>query len=223
MPVPGLVAGALNFNGQGNFLSAPDSSLWAFGSNDFTIELWANFTSPPGGSVGEPTDILIGHDEGPENRNKWFFAIGGGYLYFHMNGPNLGPTFLALSAFSPTVNKWYHLAVTKAGQVFTVYINGAAGASSTTAAAVPTAIAPLTIAQAESIGYTNGLLDEISVYNRALSATELNSIVMPAPPANVKLPPPLRSRLRWAVPPDRPRSHLSRESRLGVLVAPLFS
>jgi hypothetical protein len=108
---PGLVGGALKFNGSTDFLSAADSNLWAFGTNDFTIELWASFTSPGGGSVGNPSHIFIGNDEGPFNLNKWFFALGGGFLYFHVNSPTLGPSFFPPAPFSPALNQWYHLAV----------------------------------------------------------------------------------------------------------------
>ena len=58
-PVPGLVAEALKFNGSTDFLSAPQNSEWDFGSGDFTIELWANFSATPGRSVGEPAAIFI--------------------------------------------------------------------------------------------------------------------------------------------------------------------
>lgn len=172
----GLVGGALKFNGSTDFLSAPNSNIWAFGTNDFTIELWANFSVAPGGSVGHPGAVFIGNDEGPFNRNKWFFAVGGGFLYFHINGPALGPQFFPLVPFSPSVGVWYHLAVVRSGSTYTIFINGSPGGSATNANAIPAPNAPLTIGQAESLGFMNGILDEISVYNRALSQAELQAI-----------------------------------------------
>ncbi len=173
---PGLVAGALNFNGFTDFLSAAQSNLWAFGTEDFTIEFWVNFASSPGGSTGHPADIFIGNDEGPGDQNKWFFAIGGSNLEFHINSPTLGPQFFPLAPFSPTVNQWYHLAITRSGSTYTIYINGVPSGSAVNTNAIPTANAPLTIGQAESLGFMNGLLDEVTVYNRALTETELQSI-----------------------------------------------
>jgi hypothetical protein len=176
--VPGEVAGALRFNGSNDFLSAAQSNIWDFGTNDFTIELWANFAAPPGGSVGEPAAIFIGVDEGGGDRNKWFFATGGGYLYFHINGPTLGPQFFPLVPFSPTVGVWYHLAVVRSGSTYAVFINGTRAGSVTNTKTIASPNAPLTIGQAENIGYMNGLLDEITVYNRALSPAELLGIVI---------------------------------------------
>src|SRR2546422_9631254 len=92
VPAPGEVENALRFNGE-NYVGVGDSDLWAFGTSDFTIELWANFDAPGGGSIGEPGDIFIGNDESGGSFNKWFFALGGGFLNFHINSPTIGPKF----------------------------------------------------------------------------------------------------------------------------------
>jgi hypothetical protein len=180
-PSAGKVGGALFLHGStgtfnGDFLAAPANSQWDFGPRDFTIELWANFSVAPGGSVGHPGAIFIGDDEGPGNQNKWFFALGGGYLNFHINGPALGPQFFPLVPFSPAVGVWYHLAVVRRGSTYTIFINGTPAGSATNANAIPSPNAPLTIGQAESLGFMNGLLDEMTVYSRALTQTELQSI-----------------------------------------------
>jgi hypothetical protein len=59
----GRVGNALRFDGD-DYIGVPDSDLWAFGSADFTIELWSSFDEPNSGDTGHPGDILIGSDEG---------------------------------------------------------------------------------------------------------------------------------------------------------------
>lgn len=174
-PAVGKVRGGLRFNGS-NYLAAQDNDIWAFAASDFSIELWANFATPGGGSIGHPSHIFIGNDEGPGNRKKWFFALGGGYLNFHINGPALGPQFFPLVPFSPTVGVWYHLAVVRRGSSYTMFINGAPAGSATNANAIPNPNAPLTIGQAENLGFVNGVLDEVSVYSRALAPEEIRAI-----------------------------------------------
>ncbi|MEK7996868.1 MAG: hypothetical protein AAB403_23950 [Planctomycetota bacterium] len=78
----GKVGGALRFNGIDNYVGVGDSDDWAFGTRDFTVELWANFDAPGSGDIVHAGDIFIGSDDGPGSQNKWFFALGGGVLHF---------------------------------------------------------------------------------------------------------------------------------------------
>jgi hypothetical protein len=177
VPTAGKVRGALRFDGS-NYVAVADSDQWAFGSNDFTIDLWANWDVPGSGSIGEPGDIFIGNDEGPGSRNKWFFALGGGVLDFTVYNVNSPPSnfFLVRAPFSPIVGQWYHLAVTKRGTLFTIFVNGIAVGSEISTSPIANANAPLTIGQAENIGFMNGRLDEVSISNRALTQEELKAI-----------------------------------------------
>jgi hypothetical protein len=138
----GLVGGSLRFNGS-NYVAVADSDQWAFGTGNFTIELWANFDAPGGGSIGHPGDIFIGNDEGPGTRNKWFFALGGGFLNFHINGPSVGSNFFPLVPFSPNVGQWYHLAITRDGSVYTIFVDGIPRGSATDTRLIPDANAPV--------------------------------------------------------------------------------
>src|ERR1017187_4204752 len=181
--VTGSVGQAFNFNSStASYISVPDSQLWDLNSNDFTIELWANFaTVTENHNLRQPWAIFIGNDDaGGQFRNKWFFAESDGTLTFHINGQNVpggGGLWLARTPFTPETNRWYHLAVTRHGAVFTTWIDGIAGATSTDSTAIPNSVAPLTIGQAEGLGYLNGQLDEVSLYNRALPTAEIQSIV----------------------------------------------
>ena len=174
---PGLVEGSLRFNGSNSYVGAPDSDLWAFGAGDFTIELWANWDFNPVGTVGHPGTIFIGNDEGAGSRNKWFFALGGGFLNFHINSSAIGPRFFPLVPFSPIVGQWHHLAVTKRGNIYILYVNGAIAGSAIDNNSIPNPSSPLTIGQAESLGFMNGRLDEVTVYSRALGQPEVHAIV----------------------------------------------
>src|SRR5206468_3886861 len=173
----GKVGGALRFNGSNSYVGVGDSDDWAFATADFTIELWANFSSPGGGTVGHPSHIFIGNDEGPGTVNKWFFALGGGFLNFHINGPGIGAQFFPLVPFSPNLNQWYHLAVIRSGNIYTIYVDGVPMGSAVNPDPIPNANAPLTIGQAESLGFMNGLLDETTIYSRALAQAELQAMV----------------------------------------------
>ena len=179
-PSPGMVDGALRFNGINQFVGAGDSDDWAFGTNDFTIEFWANFDVPGHGSIFHAGDVFIGNDEGPGFQNKWFFALGAGVLHFTVYNTLSPPPnfFLARAPFSPIVGQWYHLAVTKRGTLFTIYVNGAPTGTEISTSPIANPNAPLIIGQSNEPfgGFMNGFLDEITVYGRALTQNQLQEI-----------------------------------------------
>jgi hypothetical protein len=176
VPAAGKVGGALRFDGSNDFVGVGDSDLWAFGAHDFTIEFWANFDAPGGGSIGHPGDIFIGNDEGPFTTNKWLFALGGGVLEFVFSSPAIGDHFLLFNSFAPNVGQWYHLAIKREGSTFTAFINGTPAGSAIDTFAIANPNAPLTIGQAEELGFMNGRLDEVTIYHRALAPEEIAAI-----------------------------------------------
>jgi hypothetical protein len=90
-----------------------------------------------------------------------------------------GPTALP-------VNQWSHLAATYNGSRFRLYVNGALIADRALAGSIATSTRPLRIG-GNSVWdeYFGGLIDEVRVYNRALSQAEIqadmNSPVVAAP------------------------------------------
>jgi Concanavalin A-like lectin/glucanases superfamily len=160
----------------GACLQVQDSSALTLGDGDFTIELWANFNSVPVFDIGHAQGgVFISKDEGPFNVNKWWFALGGGVLDFHINDPQLGPVFLVQAPFRPRLKQWYHFAITRGQNVFTIYVNGVPVGSETSDRAIPNVNAPLKIGEAEGY-YFNGRLKDIGIYHRALSAAEIKGI-----------------------------------------------
>ena len=172
---PGEVGQAFLLDGVSSYLQAPNNALWAIGTNDFAIELWANLAqaglSTP---AGDGSVVFAAHDEGP-GHNKWLFGFGGQELYFYVYSPSAGPYFFAPAVVNLTTNRWYHVALTKAGTAYVIYLNGSQVSAETNSLPVPVADAPLTIGQAQGL-FMDGLLDEISLYNRALGATEIQAI-----------------------------------------------
>ena len=179
----GKAGQAFSLNGTGNYISIPHQPLWAFGTNAFSIELWANFR---GLSSGLGT-VFLGSDSGPGPTNKWLFWLNDNQLRFHVNGDQLDN--IGSAPFSPTFGTWYQLVVTRFGNIFQFYINGALASTWASAVTIPNANAPLTIGAAEGVGFFNGLIDDVRIYNRNLTASEVLGLynsggVGMCPPAN---------------------------------------
>jgi Concanavalin A-like lectin/glucanases superfamily len=156
---------AFQFNGVNQYMSAPASTDFAFGTSSFSIGLWANFSEIKTGPITSAPNVFIGNDEGAGTLNKWvFFYDGSGHLVFHINGPESGPIFLSSPmTFTPTVGSWNYYSVTDIGGTYTFYVDGNSLGSVTNGTSIPFANAPLTIGQAENLGYFDGLMQDIQI------------------------------------------------------------
>lgn len=172
--VSGVTGNALQFDGSNpGYVSVPDSSDWDFGNGDFSIQVWANFSSVPNGSAGELGDVLVAHDEGGGSTNKWVLDAYSGHLGFHVND-TAGQGYFAEVPFNPTPGQWYLIDLVATGSTFQFYVNGDL-IGTTPALPIPDASTPLTI------GYTNdglgitfgGSLDGVAIYHSALLQADI--------------------------------------------------
>jgi len=165
----GEVGQAFLLNGSGAYVQTYYSPEWAFGTNSFTLELWANFANTNGAPA------MLSSDAGAGAQNKWIFCLNGGILQFQINGA-YGAALIGSYAFSPALDQWYHVAVTRQSTNYVFFINGSAVSTNNDSRAIPNSASPLMIGEAEGNYFFNGLLDEISIYNRALAASEIAAI-----------------------------------------------
>jgi hypothetical protein len=181
---------AFGFDGVNDFVSVPDDNAWTFGNSPFTIALWANFNSVNQQTFRQLPNVFIGHDNGAGATNKWvFFFDDDGHPMF-LNGPGniddanfLRPT----STFNPTVGQWHHFAVTRSANTYTFFVDGLSLGTAVSAIATPNASAALTIGQAEGLGHFNGRLDEIRIYDNALSSSQIQQLAAVPEPSSTML------------------------------------
>ncbi len=162
----GKVGQAFSFDGVTGFVQVSNSPSLNFASNaPLTIELWAYRTG------GETTMHLIGKREancGSLQYEMSFDPYGG--LAFYGGGGSV-QTKVPL----PT-NVWMHLAATFDGtNTLLFYTNGVLAGSGSGNLGPPNT-APLTIGASGGCFFFAGLMDEVTLYGRALSADEIQSI-----------------------------------------------
>jgi hypothetical protein len=178
---PGEVGQAFLFDGSSGYVSIPDSpSLDSFTTN-ITIELWlkVNQTSANADwrgivSKGNTAWELVG-------------TSGSGTLTFTaVSGVDL------IGFRSINDEQWHHVAAVYDGTNMYLYVDGTLDASTPATGMIPQNNYPLSLGE-DPDGplpyYFNGLIDEVSLYNRALSAPEIQSIYLAG--GNGKCPVPL--------------------------------
>jgi hypothetical protein len=142
---------SLYFDGSGDYLEFAAGPDWAFGTNDFTVDLWANFSSGPG------TVNLIGpHTTGLYT--EWSLVYEQGALKFFING-----TPVASYAWVPPVGQWHHLAATRAAGTLRLFVDGSLVRAVANSADISNN-RTLTVGAASNAGlFFHGYLDEVRV------------------------------------------------------------
>ncbi|WP_347269067.1 LamG-like jellyroll fold domain-containing protein [Paracoccus sp. (in: a-proteobacteria)] len=170
----GITGQAFSLNGVNDYVSIP-----AFGmSGDWTIEGWMN---PSLCSDGIACPLL---NRGTLTVGYW--QTGGSQrtrfgLYIYDGGPAGISLFSSRRGFA--LNEWHYLAITRAGDTFSLYVDGVLENQQTVAGATTSYLA-----SDFYLGYwpyggicpvgctvtnTGGRIDEVKVWDRALSASEV--------------------------------------------------
>ena len=110
-----------------------------------------------------------------------------------------------------TVNTWTHLAATYDGTTMRLYVNGAQVASQAQTGAIATSTDPLQIGGDSIYGqYFQGAIDEVRIYNVALTAAEIQADMNT--PVGTFLPPPGNLTATVVASTDRPELDGSAET-----------
>jgi hypothetical protein len=163
----GLFGPTVLFNGTGSHISAP-----TVGSSPTTISIsaWARSTL---GATSQDIFTALGD----KISLRWSFSGGGPALLI----TTAGGTFIAQSATSLTAAQWYFFTGTYDGETVRLYLNGVEVGADTAATGTITSYSGSMIigihANLASNPF-NGVIDDVRVYTRALSADEVRSLYL---------------------------------------------
>ncbi|MBP7830399.1 MAG: choice-of-anchor D domain-containing protein, partial [Kiritimatiellae bacterium] len=108
--------GAVYVDGNGDYLTTPDSADWALGSGDFTFQWWYKPATPSGTHGGFFNQ----------------YAANNGFGMYHLNFNKIrfysdpGGVTVALyeRSWTPVLNQWYHMALVRQGTNLLLFIDG---------------------------------------------------------------------------------------------------
>lgn len=163
----GMVQQAFSFDGAQNFVRVPDSTDWDFGTGDLTIDLWVRF------DVVQNSMFI--HQMQGTAAGGFEFDYQANLLVFAVSQFNVG----IQRAWEPVADTWYLVAVTRTGDNFRLYVDGIQlGSEEVESAPLKNVGGPLQIGiwQQDASWQMNGQIDELEIFDRALSASEIQAI-----------------------------------------------
>lgn len=157
---------SLYFDGTGDYLTIPDGANLHFGSGDFTIELWANFTTSTSGVTY--VFVMQGTNTFNSNAGFAFSRHDSNKLRFIFTDDGTGGSGFKIidstNNFLPTTNTWYHVAVTRSGSTIRLFIDGVLAATGTYSQAIFNSTQSITIgADANGAVAFNGYIDDLRI------------------------------------------------------------
>lgn len=178
------VSGTINFNNPGSidldgtndYLEVQDSNVLDLsGTGPFTFTAWIYPES-----FGESNNgRIIDHGGGSGLDGGWSFLVddlgAGDQLTVYLESPGVSETYRS-NANAVTLNEWQHVAAIREGATITFYVNGVnAGSATNTNLNIADSADPVRIGiRASDLNRDfNGFIDEVRVYNRTLTATEI--------------------------------------------------
>jgi hypothetical protein len=166
----------LKFDGGNDFVNLGNVSALNVEGSPFSVSAWVLITAQPT-STNAFSIITKGQGGGG----------GGGWAFIYYSDNLAGFTGLDLSkqgvtdqtvAYTLQLNRWYHVAAVQTASQVEYFVNGVSIGTKTNASAYgSSATKPANIgANNSSVAFMKGSIDDVRVYNRALSATEISTL-----------------------------------------------
>lgn len=187
----GIIGQAFRFDGTNGYILVPDSPILK--PTNLTIEAWVRFSSLKSKVYGAPADwqiIAEKPDICPPGPN-WFPSYIGGYTLYKQKEKSGNDNFVfgvtasdgvtdayaTNSAVSIQTNVWYFVVAVRGSNYVQLYVNGLFSHREPADTDQGYGTAPLYFGSSgepnHSDGRLEGSLDEVALYNRALSSNEI--------------------------------------------------
>ncbi|MEW8506961.1 MAG: DUF4347 domain-containing protein, partial [Candidatus Thiodiazotropha sp.] len=162
---------ALSFNGDFDRVQAPDNAATDFGAGDFTVAFWFNST------YAGSTARLVGDMDGGDG--YVFYTTGVGDITFQVTS---GVDSVVLTSGGLFDGDWHHVVGTVSGADWMLYIdNGLADSINDPLVGNIDNFNTLRIgASSASHNEYDGLIDEVRLYNRAFTSTDVAELYIDA-------------------------------------------
>jgi hypothetical protein len=151
--------GSLVFDGSNDYVSGsiPTLSSWSMCIWYLSTDITSKAVFYPFSGTSSASGLGFGGSAGASYINRWYFFD--------------GTTPLSSSNTAVTTNVWYYLVVTKSSTTYNLYTNGSLSLSGS---GVDLSLTQYNLGRrGDNFWYAKGNIAQASIYNRALSADEI--------------------------------------------------
>lgn len=164
----------LNFDGSTNRITFSDSASFTLGTNAFSLVMWVNLSSVN-------TIHTLCHLFAATNSGLELYTSASAKLCLKVSDTSTAGNMVdATGSSTLEASTWYHIAVTRSGSTFTVYINAISDSTGSSAASIidPTAIAIGCRPTGTPDQYHYGTIKDVMLINgKALSVQEIKLLM----------------------------------------------
>ena len=188
----GYLFGCLSLDGQSGYVQVPSTPNLEQVTNAVTICAWVKFATNITYTAGVMQDVarkVISLTANPPPYSAYDLVVqdfGGGTFKARMGVTRSTDSTRGTSNWGNAhpYGPWYHLAGVYDGSTVQIYVNGVLESSLSFSGPILQTSQPLCIGRYGAVGEAlNGLIDDLRLYNRALSATEIQTLFNATPPA----------------------------------------
>ena len=173
----GQIDGALSFDGVDDYVDLGDIDEFEFGEDDFSISVWIYPRNHSGSG-----HIITKYYWGNEQR-QWYLAHSASdAILFYTNPTGASSDHEVLESVSTVArNTWTFVTTVRKGSTKYIYINGKLDTTGTTAGILAGQSAKVYIGAVDSPSeglhhFFNGEIDDVRIYDKALSAEEIQEL-----------------------------------------------
>lgn len=166
---------AYSFNGTTDLISFPQNFIF-HQTGDATISIWLNSNSPTSGIQGT---FLKSRTSAPDNNRFNFFLnpVSGNRLKLNFDYREANVNIHILNIDTIPLTTWQNIILTRTGNSYKLYVNGQIrNTSQDNSPNLPTSTGWVIGNDPSSIHDYNGVIDDIGLWNRALTQQEITDL-----------------------------------------------
>ncbi|MBU3010852.1 T9SS type A sorting domain-containing protein [Polaribacter vadi] len=173
---------ALHFNGGNEKITVNDNSNFDF-SSGITLEAWINIDQ-----LNTDRNIIRKYEDAVNGKsfNLWVDALGRFRFTISIDGSS--DEFLISNSPAIFTNNWHHIAATFNGSTMKMYVDGLGAGSKSVTGTIYDSSSDIVIGEGTTTSNFSGALDEIRIWDKALSQQEvkdLKDVIIPEQFSNI--------------------------------------